>query len=129
MRGIGRFGNKKDDFSSRLSCLVWSDTKIISMERIGEGIHGVAYLVRFASDGGEKRLIIKTLFLSEFGRDHLWNVPIRRQLDKAGSHHCGKAGGANFVVAVSDLFHFEVLRNLISKYFQILMSSTNACKS
>lgn len=45
-------------------------TLLISIERLGEGVHGEAYLVRFNHTEGEKRLIMKTLFHSRFGHDH-----------------------------------------------------------
>jgi len=40
------------------------------MERLGEGVHGTAYLLKFNSPPGQKRLIMKTLFHSRFGHDH-----------------------------------------------------------
>jgi serine/threonine protein kinase len=46
------------------------ETHLISMQRLGEGVHGTAYLVRFNHPQGEKRLIMKTLFHSRFGHDH-----------------------------------------------------------
>ncbi len=45
-------------------------TRLLSMERLGEGVHGTAYLVRFKHPQGENRLIMKTLFHSRFGHDH-----------------------------------------------------------
>jgi serine/threonine protein kinase len=42
----------------------------ISMEPLGEGVHGTAFRVRFNLPQGEKRLIMKTLFHSRFGHDH-----------------------------------------------------------
>jgi len=45
-------------------------TRLISIERLGEGVHGEAYLVQFNHQEGEKRLIMKTLFHSRFGHDH-----------------------------------------------------------
>jgi serine/threonine protein kinase len=45
-------------------------TRLISMERLGEGVHGTAYRVRFNHPQGEERLIMKTLFHSRFGHDH-----------------------------------------------------------
>ena len=45
-------------------------TRLISMERLGEGVHGMAYRVTFKDSTGEKRLIMKTLFHSRFGHDH-----------------------------------------------------------
>lgn len=46
------------------------ETRLISMERLGEGVHGEAYRVRFTHPQGEERLIMKTLFHSRFGHDH-----------------------------------------------------------
>jgi hypothetical protein len=46
------------------------DCRLLSVERIGTGIHGTAYLLKFRHDGGERRLIMKTLFPSGFGHDH-----------------------------------------------------------
>ena len=46
------------------------ETLLISMERLGEGVHGTAYRVRFKDAQGENRLIMKTLFHSRFGHDH-----------------------------------------------------------
>jgi hypothetical protein len=45
-------------------------TRLISMERLGEGVHGTAYRVTFQDPQGENRLIMKTLFHSRFGHDH-----------------------------------------------------------
>ncbi len=45
-------------------------TRLISMERLGEGVHGTAYRVVFRHPQGEDRLIMKTLFHSRFGHDH-----------------------------------------------------------
>lgn len=47
-----------------------SKTRLLSMEPLGEGVHGTAYLVRFTHPRGEERLIMKTLFHSRFGHDH-----------------------------------------------------------
>ncbi|MCF8142589.1 MAG: aminoglycoside phosphotransferase family protein [Deltaproteobacteria bacterium] len=47
-----------------------SKTSLISMERLGEGVHGTAYRVTFTHPKGEDRLIMKTLFHSRFGHDH-----------------------------------------------------------
>jgi len=44
--------------------------RLISMERLGEGVHGTAYRVVFKHPKGEDRLIMKTLFHSRFGHDH-----------------------------------------------------------
>jgi hypothetical protein len=46
------------------------ETSLIGVKRLGEGIHGVAYLLKFRSSGKEHRLIMKTLFPSGFGHDH-----------------------------------------------------------
>ena len=46
------------------------ETRLISMERLGEGVHGAAYLLRFNNPQGENRLIMKALFPSRFGHDH-----------------------------------------------------------
>jgi serine/threonine protein kinase len=46
------------------------ETRLISMEPLGEGVHGTAYLLRFNHLQGEGRLIMKTLFHSRFGHDH-----------------------------------------------------------
>ncbi len=45
-------------------------TRLISMEPLGEGVHGTAYRVKFSHPEGENRLIMKTLFHSRFGHDH-----------------------------------------------------------
>lgn len=45
-------------------------TRLISMEPLGEGVHGTAYRVTFEQPQGESRLIMKTLFHSRFGHDH-----------------------------------------------------------
>lgn len=47
-----------------------SKTRLISMERLGEGVHGTAYRVGFEHPQGQDRLIMKTLFHSRFGHDH-----------------------------------------------------------
>jgi aminoglycoside phosphotransferase (APT) family kinase protein len=47
-----------------------SETRLISMEPLGEGVHGTAYRVRYKSREGENRQIMKTLFHSRFGHDH-----------------------------------------------------------
>jgi hypothetical protein len=46
------------------------ETRLTGIERLGEGIHGVAYLMKFRSFHKEHRLIMKTLFPSGFGHDH-----------------------------------------------------------
>ncbi len=46
------------------------ETSLTSIQRLGEGIHGVAYLLRFMNSHEEKCLIMKTLFATEFGHDH-----------------------------------------------------------
>lgn len=45
-------------------------TKLKDMERLGEGVHGAAYLLKFSTPHKEQRLIMKTLFPSRFGHDH-----------------------------------------------------------
>jgi len=45
-------------------------TILKNIQRLGEGIHGVAYLLRFTIANEEKHLIMKTLFPSQFGHDH-----------------------------------------------------------
>ena len=47
-----------------------SETKLKDMERLGEGVHGAAYLLRFSTLHEEQCLIMKTLFPSRFGHDH-----------------------------------------------------------
>ncbi|MDZ7700352.1 MAG: phosphotransferase [Deltaproteobacteria bacterium] len=44
--------------------------RLVEMAPLGEGVHGTAYRIRFMTPGGEKRLIMKTLFPSRFGHDH-----------------------------------------------------------
>ena len=46
------------------------DTRLASMQELGEGVHGEAYLLKFHTDQGENRLILKALFPSRFGHDH-----------------------------------------------------------
>jgi len=46
------------------------ETRLRGMERLGKGLHGAGYLVRFSTVDGEKSLIMKTLFPSGFGHDH-----------------------------------------------------------
>lgn len=46
------------------------ETRLIDMERLGEGVHGTAYLLKFNNLQGENRLIMKALFSSRFGHDH-----------------------------------------------------------
>jgi aminoglycoside phosphotransferase (APT) family kinase protein len=52
---IGRFG---------------PESRLLGMDRLGQGTHGVAYRLRFSTSHGEKSLIMKTLFPSGFGHDH-----------------------------------------------------------
>jgi hypothetical protein len=40
------------------------DTQVLGIDRLGAGIHGVAYLLRFMHAHKEQRLIMKTLFPS-----------------------------------------------------------------
>jgi hypothetical protein len=46
------------------------DINLMAIERLGEGIHGAGYLIKFRRYREEMRLIMKTLFPSEFGHDH-----------------------------------------------------------
>jgi hypothetical protein len=46
------------------------ESRLRGLERLGKGLHGAGYLVRFSSADGEKRLIMKSLFPSGFGHDH-----------------------------------------------------------
>jgi serine/threonine protein kinase len=46
------------------------ETSLTGIQRLGKGIHGVAYLLRFMNSHEEQRLIMKTLFPSRFGHDH-----------------------------------------------------------
>ena len=45
-------------------------TKLKYMKRLGEGIHGAAYLLKFSTPHKERYLIMKALFPSRFGHDH-----------------------------------------------------------
>lgn len=47
-----------------------SETRLVSMQQLGEGVHGTAYRLTFQNPEGEQRLIMKTLFHSRFGHDH-----------------------------------------------------------
>ncbi len=47
-----------------------SGSALIGIERLGEGVHGAAYLVRFVKEGEEGHLVMKTLFPSGFGHEH-----------------------------------------------------------
>ncbi len=44
--------------------------KGVKTERLGEGVHGTAYLIKFSTPQEERHLIMKTLFPSRFGHDH-----------------------------------------------------------
>jgi hypothetical protein len=46
------------------------ETSLTGIQRLGEGVHGVAYLLKFKRSHKEERLIMKTLFSSRFGHDH-----------------------------------------------------------
>jgi hypothetical protein len=46
------------------------ESELRGLERLGKGLHGAGYLVRFSTSEGEKRLIMKTLFPSNFGHEH-----------------------------------------------------------
>ncbi|MEJ2024395.1 MAG: phosphotransferase [Deltaproteobacteria bacterium] len=46
------------------------ETSLVSLQWLGEGVHGAAYLLKFKNPQGENRLIMKTLFPSRFGHDH-----------------------------------------------------------
>lgn len=45
-------------------------TRLTTMQRLGEGVHGTAYRITFKGPQGKNRLIMKTLFHSRFGHDH-----------------------------------------------------------
>jgi hypothetical protein len=71
-----------------------SKTTLNSMERLGEGAHGIAYLVKFTTRSGEQRLIMKPLFplkivITDFSEDNTTSFetlnlePIRLN----GKHH------------------------------------------
>lgn len=45
-------------------------TKLLGIDHLGKGMHGIAYRLRFNNSLKEQHLIIKTLFPSEFGHDH-----------------------------------------------------------
>jgi hypothetical protein len=45
-------------------------TQLRDMRRLGEGVHGAAYLLSFSTLREEQRLIMKALFPSRFGHDH-----------------------------------------------------------
>lgn len=45
-------------------------SRLLEMKPLGEGVHGTAYRIRFMTSGGERHLIMKTLFSSRFGHDH-----------------------------------------------------------
>jgi aminoglycoside phosphotransferase (APT) family kinase protein len=47
-----------------------ADTEVFTMERLGRGIHGIAYRLNFSTSAGPRSLIMKTLFPSGFGHDH-----------------------------------------------------------
>lgn len=44
--------------------------RLISMQYLGEGVHGRAYRIVFTVSGEKRYLIMKTLFPSRFGHDH-----------------------------------------------------------
>ena len=46
------------------------ETNFMDIQRIGKGIHGVAYRLKFKGSREEKHLIMKTIFPSEFGHEH-----------------------------------------------------------
>ena len=46
------------------------NTKLLGIERLGQGVHGVAYLLKYRTSFEEKHVIMKTLFPSDFGHDH-----------------------------------------------------------
>jgi aminoglycoside phosphotransferase family enzyme len=46
------------------------NTKLLGIDRLGKGIHGTAYRLRFENSHKEQHLIMKTLFPSEFGHNH-----------------------------------------------------------
>jgi hypothetical protein len=44
--------------------------QLISMDRVGAGLHGVAYRITFSVSGEKKNVMMKTLYPSRFGHDH-----------------------------------------------------------
>ena len=46
------------------------ETELMGIDRLGEGLHGIAYLLTFKTSHEEQHLIMKTLFPSGFGHDH-----------------------------------------------------------
>lgn len=46
------------------------NTTLLGIDRLGEGTHGVSYLLRFVNNNKEQHLIMKALFPSGFGHDH-----------------------------------------------------------
>ena len=46
------------------------ETTLEGMERLGKGVHGTAFRLRFTTPRGRRQLILKTLFPSGFGHDH-----------------------------------------------------------
>jgi len=44
--------------------------RLISVEQLGEGVHGVGFRVLYRTPKGEDRLVMKSLFPSRFGHDH-----------------------------------------------------------
>lgn len=46
------------------------DINLMAIERLGEGVHGAGYLIKFRRYREEMRMVMKTIFPSEFGHDH-----------------------------------------------------------
>jgi hypothetical protein len=46
------------------------NTVVLSIDRLGKGVHGIAFRIRAGTAQGERSLIMKTLFPSGFGHDH-----------------------------------------------------------
>ncbi|MFW6147936.1 MAG: phosphotransferase [Thermodesulfobacteriota bacterium] len=44
--------------------------RLLGMDKLGKGLHGAGYLLRYRTPDGEKSLIMKTLFPSGFGHEH-----------------------------------------------------------
>jgi len=47
-----------------------TEVKLLGMDKLGKGLHGAGYLVRYRTADGEQSLIMKTLFPSGFGHEH-----------------------------------------------------------
>jgi len=57
------------------------DAELLGIERLGEGVHGAAYLLKFRTPHEEQRLIIKAL--SRNCSDYFCNITSKRQRMKA----------------------------------------------